>query len=850
MPLSHDDLLSSDLAESDRLFSLERYSDLVTTNEPIFDALTALGASLFDAPLCLITLTNSHRKFFKSAYGITVRDLSQAEAFCNEIQPSDELQVILDAAKDSHFADKKDLLRDTGIRFYAGIALSSNDGANLGTFCVLDVAEQRDFSPKKREALINFAFLASRAIEGRLLAIQIARTEAAMVEASSRVRQILEATTDSVFLVDQDWNLTFLNEVARNRFAHGKDLIGSTIWTMLPSPRGEPSHGQYRRSARDRSTLAFEGVLEGEDAIFEVKVQPSGKSLAVFVRDITEQRATELALHKIEERYRIATGSVTEGIWDWDQVTGIAYFSERWQLIAGLPATPYTGSIEHWMERLHPEDMKAFRDDFSRLLAGVTSEFSHEYRIRHEDGTWRWILNHGTVICDENYKRVRMAGAISDNTAKKSTDPLSGLHNRMSLLEHIDRQIELQVRGGPTFAVLAVNLDAFKSINERFSHIVGDHVLLEVARRLNASLENASLSIAARTSADEFVILLHGITEVEDVRTYVNFLQAAVSSAIDIESQQISVTACIGVAMGDEGYLSSSKMLENAEMALHQAKREGAGRCVVFGTDLRNRTRKRIQLDSDLRHAIDANEFVLHYQPKVLLKTGEIIGLEALVRWNHPTYGIVSPADFIPLAEESGLILDIGRWTLVEAIRQLSEWRFSGLFKPDVTMSVNLSAKQFEDPNLLRHIVESLAQNGSSPGCLSLEITESALITNINHARETMNELRKIGVGLDLDDFGTGYSSLSYLHGLPFDSVKIDQSFIRQISDSEESRVIVRSIIQLGESLNLNVIAEGIENAEQAKRLSMLHCHYGQGHFYSRPLPAASMAAHVRQRAN
>jgi len=294
--------------------------------------------------------------------------------------------------------------------------------------------------------------------------------------------------------------------------------------------------------------------------------------------------------------------------------------------------------------------------------------------------------------------------------------------------------------------------------------------------------------------------------------------------------------------MGDEGYSSPEKILEDADVAMHQAKESGKGVCVVFGAHMRERTRRRVQLERDLRSAVADNQLTLHYQPKVLLETGTILGFESLVRWIHPTRGMISPGELIPYAEESGLIVEIGHWTLRESIRQLMAWRSAGLVPTDLTMSVNLSTRQFEDINLVREIQNVLASEGAPAACLSLEVTESALFGNMAGAKEILDSLRHIGVSLDMDDFGTGYSSLSYLHRLPFNSLKIDQSFVRELEQSRESRAIAKSIIHLGESLDMVVIAEGVETVQQRDLLLDMGCLYGQGYLFSKPLPADAMA--------
>jgi diguanylate cyclase (GGDEF)-like protein/PAS domain S-box-containing protein len=660
-------------------------------------------------------------------------------------------------------------------------------------------------------------------------------------ETTQRVWQILEATTDCVLLINKDWKFSFLNRRAIDMVSGGRDLIGLTIWEAFPPVLGTPFEDNYRKAAKDRTPVSFEAFYPDLQILFEVHVCPTTQGgLAIFFRDITEMRAKEDQFRKIEERYRLATLSTTEGIWDWDLVTDTVYYSNRWNEIVGLPAVESTETILHWRERFHPKDLPRLHADFAELETNGCSEFQHEYRICHEDGSWHWILSRGTVVRTVSGKIVRMTGSISDITAKKSIDPLTGLQNRLSLLESLEHRIAKPLINGKTFAVLLICLDRFKQVKESFGPQCGDTALIEIAKRLQSTLEDDDLSVVARISGHEFVILLERIGTVNDVVTYANLLQLLLERPIDC-GQHITLATSIGIAMGDEGYALPEKMLEDAAIAMHQAEKVRTPKCVIFGTQMREHTRRRVQIEMDIQGAAQNRQLLLHYQPKIELATGRIIGFEALVRWLHPTLGMISPNDFIPHAEESGIILEIGHWIMREALRQLKAWRAARLIASDVTMAVNLSTKQLEDSFLTHEIQSILACENLPPSCLTLEVTESALIGNLEQARVILMSLRQLGVCLDLDDVGTGYSSLSYLHRLPFHSIKIDRSFIHDLEASQESRLVVQTIIQLGESMNMLVIAEGIETAGQQDRLIQLGCLYGQGFFYSQPLDTKGM---------
>ena len=828
--------------EAERLKALASYSILDTDPEPVFDSLTELAASFFQVPICLITLIGEHRQVFKSAFGTELRESSREDALCSHALLQDEPLIALDTTTDPRFLANRYVVSAPGIRFYAGTPLVTSQGYKLGTFCIFDTVAHTEFSSRESDALKHFAYLTSRAIEQRLLPLQIAEAEHEAFEAARSVKQILESVPQTVFLLSKDWKLLFLNQQAIKDNARGRDLIGANLWEAFPGLIGTPFEEQYRKAARERVAVSFEEYYPRLNSYFKVHAHPSGDGLAVFLQDVTEQRVIEASLHRAEERYRLATQSPSEGIWDWDQITGEAYFSARWQEIAGLPSADHTGHISHFTSRIYPKDATRIREYYNNLRQNELSEFNFEHRVLHEDGHWRWTRNHGTVVRDEVGGIIRIAGSISDITATKSIDLLTGLHNRASLLEKIEHRMENGSLNGRTFAVLILDLNLFKRINDSFGQRTGDEVLIEVARRLESTLGAASGSIAVRTSGDEFAILLDGLATIEDAVTYANLLPLVIDRPITCQGEQLTVSASIGLAMGDEGYSSPEKILEDADVAMHQAKESGKGECVVFGAHMRERTRRRVQLERDLRSAVADNQLTLHYQPKVLLETGTILGFESLVRWIHPTRGMISPGELIPYAEESGLIVEIGHWTLRESIRQLMAWRSAGLVSTDLTMSVNLSTRQFEDVHLVREIQNALASEGAPAACLSLEVTESALFGNMTRAKEILDSLRHIGVSLDMDDFGTGYSSLSYLHRLPFNSLKIDQSFVRELEQSRESRAIAKSIIHLGESLDMVVIAEGVETTQQRNLLIDMGCLYGQGYLFSKPLAAEAMA--------
>lgn len=548
--------------------------------------------------------------------------------------------------------------------------------------------------------------------------------------------------------------------------------------------------------------------------------------------DLMRQAAMDAA----QERYRLATQSGLNGIWDWDCATGKMYLSARCREIVGLPSEDVEGDLGPWLARFHPMDRKRAEAQLRALSVEGRHEFTNEYRICHEDGRWIWTASRGTAVCGAGGKMIRMAGSLTDITEMKSIDPLTGIHNRKSLLDCIERQVSLSDSEGH-FALLSIALDEFKRINTGFGQDAGDRVLIEVARRLKDTGARKDGFAVARIEGNEFVVLMGQVKRRGDAEDYAILLQAILCEPIRVDAQEFSISSSVGISFGDASTVNAEGVLEDAGVALGHAKASGVGRVAVFSYEMRERTKGRLRLERDLRLAVPGNQLELWYQPKVLLATGETVGFEALARWMHPERGMISPVEFIPCAEESGLIVEMDRWTMREAVRQLKRWREAGLVGPQITVAVNLSAQQFENDSLVDVVRQTLVDEQLPPSCLTLELTESALVRNSSRAKGMLIQLRQLGVGLDLDDFGTGFSSLSYLHRFPFHTLKIDQSFVRHLHYSQESRAIAQSILQLGVSLNMEVIAEGVETTEQADMLMRLGCLYGQGYLYSRPQP-------------
>jgi diguanylate cyclase (GGDEF)-like protein/PAS domain S-box-containing protein len=533
-----------------------------------------------------------------------------------------------------------------------------------------------------------------------------------------------------------------------------------------------------------------------------------------------------------------------DGLWDWNLETRRIHFSPRWISMLGCEQHEVGNTPEEWFRRIHPEDLKRVQSEIEVHLAGTSPEFTSQHRMLHKDGTYRWMSCHGVVSRNEHGQPNHLAGSHSDVTAEKVADALTGLPNRVLLLDRLARSIELAKRRNDfLFAVLLLDIDRFSSLVEGMGSRAGDELLVAAARRLETSLRAGDTvarlgrdHVVARLGGDEFTILLDGLNDVGEAKSIAERLLREISAPFDVGGRQTFLSASIGIAMSVTGYIRPEDALRDADVALHRAKSLGKARCEVFDSEALNSAQVRLQLETDLQEALARQEFAVVYQPIVALESNEIAGFEALLRWNHPSRGAIPPQEFIPIAQRTGLIVPLGRWVLQEACRQLKAWQAQQGVPGGLWISVNFSSLQFKQPALVKQIGEILHDAELEPRCLVLELTESVVMENPEAVSNLLMQLRVLGVKIGLDDFGTGYSSLSYLRQFPVDFLKIDHSFVRRMETSKDLAEITRTIGSLSHQLGLRVIAEGIENEEQLSLVRSLNCEYGQGYLFSRPI--------------
>jgi diguanylate cyclase (GGDEF)-like protein/PAS domain S-box-containing protein len=573
-------------------------------------------------------------------------------------------------------------------------------------------------------------------------------------------------------------------------------------------------------------------------------------ALARISTQLSHKMAQE-ALRESEERYALAARGANDGLWDWSLLTNAVYFSPRWKSMLGFREHEIEDRLEEWFGRIHDADRERVREEITAHQRGLTPHFESEHRLLHKDGGFRWMLSRGLAVYDVTGKALRMAGSQTDITERKVSDPLTGLPNRLLFTDRLGRLVKhAKRRKDHLFAVLFLDLDGFKMINDSLGHLAGDQLLVGVANRLEKCLRSSDTVArlgetftVARLGGDEFTILLDDLKEPADAKRAAERLMDALASPFILGGKEVFTSVSIGIALGNASYDKPEDMLRDADTAMYRAKSLGKARYEVFDADMRASVMARLQLETDLRHALEREEFRNFYQPIVSLDSGRIVGLEALLRWQHPKRGLLGPEEFIFVAEETGMIRELGWWSLREACRQMKYWRERSDAVLDLSVSVNLSVKQLLQPNLVEDIKKLLGEVSLPAQVLRFEITESAVMADPASATELLQQMKDLGIRLAIDDFGTGYSSLSYLHRFPLDTLKIDRSFINNAAADGEGMEIARTIMPMAKNLRLDVVAEGVETVEQVALLKRLQCRYAQGYYFSRPLAPEDIGA-------
>ncbi len=672
--------------------------------------------------------------------------------------------------------------------------------------------------------------------------------------AQAHTEHILNAAGEGIIGTDPAGNILFINPAAERIVRRqAVDLLGQRLQPIirLTSISGVGQDAALDLSINDAPEHeVLEGLLDIGDGALPVEFvrtrvldrhKVTGE--VVTIRDISLRKEAEKALRESEQRFRSLVQNASDLITVIDMDTTISYQSPSIEGVLGYKAHDLLG--KKLVELFHTEDVPRVLAFLTEAMARPNRIAVVEARVRHQDGSWKDLEIIGT-----DQRLDAAVGGFVLNTRDVSErkilerqlrhqafhDSLTNLANRASFFDRLEHALTRSAGNGTGVAVLFIDLDDFKAVNDRLGHDAGDLLLSEVARRLRLCIGPSDT--AARLGGDEFALLLEDVVDKSHARHISNLLLEVLRLPYSLTSRDISIKASIGIAMSLGQTGPGRDMLRSADIAMYEAKRNGGNQFAEYTQEMYAATLDRLELLGDLEHALSRGEFEVVYQPTVRLESRQIVGFEALLRWNHPKRGLLMPGSFIRLAEESGAILPVGAWVLRQACLQAKAWQEEVAGATDLTMNVNVSVYQLQNRLLAGEVAEALSVSGLSPRSLVLEVTESVMLENTQTMIERLEELKQLGVLLAIDDFGTGYSSLSYLSQFPFDILKIDKAFIDAESGQTETRraEVTRAIIDLGKSLRLKIIAEGIERAEQLAALQLLNCEFGQGYLFSRPL--------------
>jgi diguanylate cyclase (GGDEF)-like protein/PAS domain S-box-containing protein len=676
-----------------------------------------------------------------------------------------------------------------------------------------------------------------------------------------RFKLAMDNSADMIVLIDRatmrfvDVNATACSLLGYSR----EELLKKGPQDLLPVSREELeksydelianpslSSGMYTYyRCKDGSTLPFESTR---------RVLHSGDTyiIAAISRDIRERIAAETALKQSNERFNAAARATNDVIWDWNLVTDEIWWNENFNKVFGHPREGVKPTIKSWHDGIHPEDRDRIVNGVRQLLDRDQENWSDEYRFRRHDGGYAHVFDRGHVIRDDKGKAVRMIGAMADISERKNAeerlnylaqfDALTGLPNRHLFQDRLVQTMAQAKRSSRPMAVLFIDLDRFKLVNDTQGHGAGDKLLKEAAARLSQCIRSGDT--VGRLSGDEFAAILSNLAKPGDASLVAQKIVDILARPFDLDGHRTFVTGSVGITLFPGDGEEPGALIMNADAAMYRAKEQGRNNYQYFTREMNERALARVQMEASMRRALERSEFVLHYQPKLDLANGAICGIEALLRWAHPEKGLISPAEFIPVLEETGLIVPVGEWVTREACRQIRAWQQAGVKVPPV--AVNLSARQFQQKNLEAGLRQVLAETGVDPALLQFEITESLLMKDPEEAARTLRGLKAAGVKLSVDDFGTGYSSLAYLKRFPLDELKVDRAFINDIVTEPDDAAITLAIISLAHSLKLRVVAEGVETEAQLNLLALHSCDEMQGYYFSRPVAAAELEAMLR----
>jgi len=745
-----------------------------------------------------------------------------------------------DLAETYHAADRA-LIEKPGTQSYEATVVYARDGS-------------------RHDVLFNKAtFYETSGIIAGLVGVitditQRKQLEANTRESNERLRAVIHAAPLAIIARDFEGVIRMWNPAAERMFGWREEEVLNTNTSVVPDDLREETRDMRERAQSGESIWIEETRRKDRDGrLFDCSVSITPiyggdgevNGTMVTIVDITPRKAAERALRESEQRLRLAMDAAQMGMWYWECDTDNFTYSEGLSLLFGRRANDPPTDYRVLQERLHPEDRELFAATM-RHSVKQGSDFQVDFRVIWPDGTTHWLANRAQVHRGADGRAQRVIGVAMDITDRKLAeqriahmahhDALTGLPNRVLLRDRIQQAIAHAHRSGSQLAVLFIDLDRFKTINDSLGHQLGDRLLQSVASRILVCVREGDT--VARVGGDEFVIVIPGLQSSSDASTVAAKILDVLASAFHLHGNDLHVAASIGISLYPADGADAETLMRNADTAMYHAKDSGRGNFQFFTQHMNVAAQQRLTLETALRRAIENREFELHYQPLFDLRDRSITGLEALLRWTPPGRPMVPPGEFISAAEESGLIVPIGEWVLREALKQAKMWQTA---ERSLMIAVNVSANQLARSNFVERLRRLLQDTGLDPGLLELEVTEGVIIEGAGDARAALDQIAALGVGIAIDDFGTGYSGLAYLKRLPIDTVKIDQSFVRDLTVDPDDAAIVTAIVVMAKSLEVDVIAEGVETEEQLAHLIALGCERAQGYLLARPMNAAAI---------
>jgi diguanylate cyclase (GGDEF)-like protein/PAS domain S-box-containing protein len=843
--------------ETARLEALRRYQILDTSAEEAFDDLTRLASQICGTPMAVMSLVDEDRQWFKSRVGIEISESQRAVAFCAHTVQQKKPLAVSNAQKDERFRDNPFVRGKDGIRFYAGMPLITPDGHAIGTISVMDHVP-RKLDDGQLEALRALARQAERQLEVRIYVDRLDRVieereavERRLRDANQFTSEIVSGAGEGIVVYDRSFRY-----VVWNRFMEeltgmpAKHVLGRNALQLFPHFREQGIAGLLEKALAGETITSknypYHIPQTGKSGWVSGTYGPhrdaNGEITGVIgvIRDVAESKRAEEALLTAEAKFRGLVEQSLVGIYV-IQDGRYQYVNPKLAEIFGYTPEEMLG-LESVMDLVAAEDRPIVQDNIRRRVEGEIETVRYSFRALRKDGERIDLEVHGAGT--EFQGRPAVIGTLLDITDRKRAeaqivyhayhDPLTELPNRMLFMERLRLQLAQSRRQSRKLSIVYSDLDHFKFVNDTLGHGIGDEFLQTVATRFKGLVRE--VDTVARVGGDEFVILIPDVSRAEDISVIAQKILESVARPLQVEGRALQITASIGVATYPSDGQDAETLLRNADTAMYRAKELGRNNFQLCTPELTSRAVERLSVQNGLRLALDRDELVLHYQPVVSLTSGRIVGLEALVRWQHADKGLIMPGAFISVAEETGLILPLGEWVLHTSSRQLKHWQQNGL--PDLRMAVNVSARQFRERGLVSTIEKALTAADVEPQHLEIEITESIAMESAEVVVANLEALRSMSIGISIDDFGTGYSSLTYLKRYPINSLKIDRSFVTDVATNPADAGIVRAVVEMAHGMKLNVIAEGVETKDQFAHLQRYGCDEMQGYWFSRPLPA------------